>query len=174
MQGTGIWRSKRRFGMPNDPTCHLCGGKNCSPPRNLSGRKRSPRPCRWAGSIVLQRQVQRQDADRVRSATVTVPSIELAHKEQSLRLLVVVAHMRLSRILLPKHFIQQCGTLTSREIEVLKWIADGKTIGEISDLLAVSENNVKFHIRNVIANFHVTNKTAAAVYAAAAALHCWL
>lgn len=103
----------------------------------------------------------------------SLSSVKLAHKEQSLRLLVVVAHMRLSRILLPKHFIQQCGTLTSREIEVLKWTADEKTIGEISDLLAVSENNVKFHIRNVIAKFHVTNKTAA-VYAAAAALHCWL
>lgn len=100
-----------------------------------------------------------------RSAT-PLSAAELAHKEQSLRFLVAVAHMRLSQLLLPSHFKQQCGALTSREIEVLKWTADGKTTGEISDLLSVSDCTVKFHIRNVINKLQVANKTAAAVYAA--------
>lgn len=100
-----------------------------------------------------------------RSAT-PLSDAELIDKEHALRMLVVVAHMRLSKILLPQHFRRKCAPLTSREIEVLKWTASGKTTGEISDLLAVSENTVKFHIRNVIGKLNVTNKTAAAVYAA--------
>ena len=56
--------------------------------------------------------------------------------------------------------------LTAREIEVLKWMADGKTNGEISDILLISENTVKFHVKNVVSKMHVANKTAAVVRAA--------
>lgn len=56
--------------------------------------------------------------------------------------------------------------LTAREIEVLKWMADGKTNVEISDILLISENTVKFHVKNVVSKMHVANKTAAVVRAA--------
>jgi LuxR family transcriptional regulator len=45
-------------------------------------------------------------------------------------------------------------------------MADGKTNGEISDILLISENTVKFHVKNVVSKMHVANKTAAVVRAA--------
>ena len=56
--------------------------------------------------------------------------------------------------------------LTKREVEVLKWTADGKTSGEISDLLSVSENTVNFHVRNAVSKLQSANRTAAVVRAA--------
>jgi LuxR family transcriptional regulator len=56
--------------------------------------------------------------------------------------------------------------LTAREIEVLRWTAHGKTVDEISVLLAISVNTVNFHIKNAVAKLHAANKTAAAVRAA--------
>ncbi|MBU4053395.1 MAG: helix-turn-helix transcriptional regulator, partial [Proteobacteria bacterium] len=43
-------------------------------------------------------------------------------------------------------------TLTHREIEVLKWVADGATNAEISDILAISPHTVKSHV------IHIFNK----------------
>ena len=56
--------------------------------------------------------------------------------------------------------------LTAREIEVLKWTADGKTSADISSLLDVSENTVNFHVKNAVTKLQTTNKTAATVRAA--------
>ncbi|WP_042885894.1 autoinducer binding domain-containing protein [Cupriavidus necator] len=100
-----------------------------------------------------------------RSATALL-DFERRHKEADLRVLTAVAHLRLSQAMLPSHFAQRAGTLTSRETEVLKWTADGKTTLEIAYLLSLSECTVRFHVRNIITKLNVANKTAAAVYAA--------
>lgn len=64
------------------------------------------------------------------------------------------------------HLADESPSLTDREVEVLKWTADGKTSGEIADILAVSDNTVNFHIKNAITKLRTANKTAAAVRAA--------
>lgn len=56
--------------------------------------------------------------------------------------------------------------LTEREIEVLRWTADGKTSADISAILTISDNTVNFHIKNAVAKLGVANKTAAVVKAA--------
>jgi LuxR family transcriptional regulator len=56
--------------------------------------------------------------------------------------------------------------LSSREKEVLQWTAVGKTSGEISSILNITERTVNFHINNTINKLNVTNKTAAAIKAA--------
>ena len=56
--------------------------------------------------------------------------------------------------------------LTGRETEVLKWTADGKTAGEISDVLGLSENTIAFHMKNAINKLGAANKTAAVIQAA--------
>ena len=56
--------------------------------------------------------------------------------------------------------------LSSREIEVLKYSADGKTAGEIAIILNLSESTVQFHIRGAIRKFGVNNKIAAVIRAA--------
>ena len=91
---------------------------------------------------------------------------ELAAKEVQMRWLAHIAHVTLSRIFTTQQSTQTLPHLTAREIEVLKWTADGKTSGEISDLLVVSENTVNFHVKNAVLKLQASNKTAATVRAA--------
>ncbi|MCI3947179.1 helix-turn-helix transcriptional regulator [Pseudomonas syringae] len=55
--------------------------------------------------------------------------------------------------------------LTYREIEVLKWSAEGKTAGDIAIILCLKERTIHFHIASAIQKMGVCNKTAAAVRA---------
>ena len=56
-------------------------------------------------------------------------------------------------------------TLTGREIEVLELVADGKTSREIGDLLFISENTVKNHIRNILDKLGLHSRNEAVLYA---------
>lgn len=93
-------------------------------------------------------------------------AVELANQEIKMRWLVNIAHLTLSRIFTSTLVKQTQQALTPREIEVLKWTADGKTSGEVSGILAVSENTVNFHVKNAVAKLQAANKTAAVVRAA--------
>jgi len=55
--------------------------------------------------------------------------------------------------------------LTKREIEILRWTAQGKSSEEIANILHLSVNTINYHIKNSIAKLGATNKTAAAVTA---------
>lgn len=57
-------------------------------------------------------------------------------------------------------------TLTHREIEILKWSAEGKTAGDIAIILSLKERTIHFHIASAIQKMGVCNKTAAVVQAA--------
>ncbi len=91
---------------------------------------------------------------------------ELAAKRFKMAWLTQSAHLAMSRCLLPKWLSETNLTLSNREIAVLRWTADGKTAGEISSILKISERTVNFHINNVMTKLNTTNKTAAAVKAA--------
>lgn len=56
-------------------------------------------------------------------------------------------------------------TLTGREIEVLGLVADGKTSRQIGDLLYISENTVKNHIRNILDKLGLHSRNEAVLYA---------
>ncbi len=56
-------------------------------------------------------------------------------------------------------------TLTDREIDVLKLLAEGQTNTQISDNLAISMNTVKTHLKNVFQKLEVEDRTAAALKA---------
>jgi LuxR family transcriptional regulator len=66
-------------------------------------------------------------------------------------------------VVLKKEFSQ-------RELEILKWTAEGKTAVEISLILSISEHTVNFHQKNMQKRFNVSNKTQIACYAAAIGL----
>lgn len=55
--------------------------------------------------------------------------------------------------------------LTEREIEVLEQIVTGATNKEIAEVLCISENTVKVHLRNILEKLHVQNRIQAAVQA---------
>ena len=56
--------------------------------------------------------------------------------------------------------------LTGREIEILKWTAEGKTAAEIAIILSMKARTVNFHVANAVQKMGVCNKTAAVVQAA--------
>lgn len=55
--------------------------------------------------------------------------------------------------------------LTPREIEVLEQVITGATNREIAEVLCITENTVKIHLRNILEKLHVQNRVQAAVYA---------
>jgi DNA-binding NarL/FixJ family response regulator len=60
--------------------------------------------------------------------------------------------------------------LTRREIELLKLVADGLSNKAIAQSLFVSENTVKYHVRNILQKLGVQNRTEAVAHAIRAGL----
>jgi NarL family two-component system response regulator LiaR len=56
-------------------------------------------------------------------------------------------------------------SLSAREVEVLRLVADGHPNAEISRRLFISEKTVKSHVSNVLAKLHLADRTQAAAYA---------
>ena len=56
-------------------------------------------------------------------------------------------------------------TLTVRELEVLRLVAEGRTNGRVAEALEVSEQTVKFHLCNVYRKLSVGNRTEATRHA---------
>ncbi len=54
--------------------------------------------------------------------------------------------------------------LSPREWEVLAHVAQGLTNAEIAGRLGVSENTVRFHLKNIFEKLHVSNRTEAAAW----------
>jgi DNA-binding NarL/FixJ family response regulator len=55
--------------------------------------------------------------------------------------------------------------LTDRELEVLKFIANGLSNSQIAEQLVISTNTVKGHVSNILSKLHLADRTQAAVYA---------
>jgi len=50
-------------------------------------------------------------------------------------------------------------SLTEREKEVLRWLAQGKSNWEVSVILKISERTVRFHINNIMKKLDAVNRT---------------
>ena len=55
--------------------------------------------------------------------------------------------------------------LSTREVEVLKLVAQGMTNLEIAETLVISERTVGNHVGSILAKLHLANRTQAALYA---------
>ena len=51
--------------------------------------------------------------------------------------------------------------LTLRERDCLSWIAEGKTTSEVSQILGISENTARFHLKNAMYKLQASSRTAA-------------
>ena len=55
--------------------------------------------------------------------------------------------------------------LTEREIEILRLVSVGKSNRAIADQLLISENTVKYHLKNILHKLGVSNRTEAVTWA---------
>jgi DNA-binding NarL/FixJ family response regulator len=64
------------------------------------------------------------------------------------------------------HEAREPATLTDRELEILQLMVDGVTSNrQLADQLAVSENTIKFHVRNILDKLHLHNRAQVVAYA---------
>jgi DNA-binding NarL/FixJ family response regulator len=61
-------------------------------------------------------------------------------------------------------------SLTEREVELLRLMVEGRSNKDIAHALALSENTVKYHIKNILQKLDVHNRTEAAAHAVRAGL----
>jgi len=57
------------------------------------------------------------------------------------------------------------GSLTDRELEVLKLLARGMSNQDIAERLVITENTVVKHVSNILIKLHLANRTQLALYA---------
>jgi DNA-binding NarL/FixJ family response regulator len=55
--------------------------------------------------------------------------------------------------------------ITNREVEVLSQIGNGLSNAEIAEVLYVSENTVKTHVKHILMKLDLRDRVAAVVYA---------
>lgn len=76
-----------------------------------------------------------------------------------LQLLAVHAQDSVVRLLAPQaQGVQPIPQLTDREIEILKWTAEGKSSWAVSQILNLGEHNVKYHIKRILLKLEVSSK----------------
>lgn len=95
-----------------------------------------------------------------------ISDLELQEKQVKMRWLANIAHMALARVLATSVGEDDKNPLTPKEVDILKWCADGKTSSEIAEIMDISINTVNFHVKNASSKLHTANKTAAVVRAA--------
>ncbi|MEQ1543621.1 LuxR family transcriptional regulator [Methyloglobulus sp.] len=90
---------------------------------------------------------------------------ELADKQMLFSWLTQLAHQGLYKLAAQDFAIASENPLTQREVEVLRWSAEGKSAHEIATQMGITERTVNFHINNVLQKTGTHNKTAAVVKA---------
>ncbi|MGE8061127.1 autoinducer binding domain-containing protein [Pseudomonas sp. NPDC089547] len=88
-------------------------------------------------------------------------AIELLELQGMLAMFGQLTHAQLVRQ-------SQCpdlASLTSRELEVLKWTAEGKTSAEIAQIMDIKVRTVNFHVDNCVLKLSASNKLHAVVKA---------
>jgi DNA-binding NarL/FixJ family response regulator len=83
-------------------------------------------------------------------------------KAESLRRKVVLDHI-LPRLLQVRggQGAALAVSLTPREKEILVWIRDGKSTGEISAVLEISQDTVKYHVKNIFQKLNAISRSQA-------------
>ncbi|MGH3141897.1 MAG: LuxR C-terminal-related transcriptional regulator [Gaiellales bacterium] len=65
----------------------------------------------------------------------------------------------------PARASEEAGSLTRRELEILRLVAKGHTNAQLARLLWVTEQTVKFHLSNIYRKLNVANRTEASRWA---------
>lgn len=96
----------------------------------------------------------------------SISEAELRKNGCQMAWLTQFVHHFMSKLISTKMLPEAMIKLSSREKDVLRWTADGKTAGEIALIICITERTVNFHISNAMEKLKCSNKTAATVKAA--------
>jgi DNA-binding CsgD family transcriptional regulator len=97
--------------------------------------------------------------------------VVLTRMMADLQLLAVHAQDTAVRLLAPQVLgLQLVPRLTEREIEILKWTAEGKSSWAVGQILNISEHNVKYHVKRILVKLEAGSKHQAAAKAKALGL----
>jgi LuxR family transcriptional regulator/LuxR family quorum-sensing system transcriptional regulator CciR len=77
------------------------------------------------------------------------------------KLVVQYAHQRYCELAAPEFEVHQ--PLSPRELEVLGWVARGKSNSVIASIIGVSSNTVDTHLRRIYGKLNVTDRVSAAL-----------
>ena len=88
---------------------------------------------------------------------------EVARGEPSMQ--PSIAHKVMRELQRASHLPPTEDPLTEREVEVLRWVAQGLSNQEIGEKLVVSERTVRAHVSNILGKLHLANRTQATLYA---------
>jgi DNA-binding CsgD family transcriptional regulator len=94
-------------------------------------------------------------------------SMEQSRRTEAI-LKFVVPHLHLAFSRISGNNRPEAGTtvLSSREMEVLEWLKQGKSSWDISVILGISERTVNFHVYNIMRKLGATNRPQAVAVAA--------
>lgn len=90
---------------------------------------------------------------------------ELLDKLPTMLWLAQISHSMLFRVLLARHRHRVRAPLTTREIMILRLMADGRGSLDIANAMGITERTVGFHVGNAMNKLDAANKTHAVVTA---------
>jgi DNA-binding CsgD family transcriptional regulator len=90
---------------------------------------------------------------------------EVRMKSPAVIWLAHAAHAGLSRHWVATQVAALHEKISAREREILHWMAEGKTAGEVAAIVGITERTVAFHVERLIAKLGAVNKTQAVVRA---------
>jgi ATP/maltotriose-dependent transcriptional regulator MalT len=121
----------------------------------------------------LPMELARTRLELARALAEEVPEVAVAEARSALAAferLQAASHAEEARALLrslgaPRTGPAGAGTLTGREVEVLRLVATGLSNQEIATALVISEHTVRRHLQNIFAKIDVPSRAAATAYA---------
>jgi DNA-binding CsgD family transcriptional regulator len=97
-------------------------------------------------------------APAIQNTRTVISSIATKKENAPLELIYALQTLTPTFSALSEKESNQSVKLSSREIEILKWMKDGKTVWETSRIMAISESTVKFHLKNIYHKLGVCSK----------------
>ena len=77
----------------------------------------------------------------------------------------IIAHKVIQELKRPSDLPLTEEPLTARELEILKYVAQGLSNQEIGTEMVLSERTVRTHVSHILGKLHLANRTQAALYA---------
>lgn len=98
---------------------------------------------------------------------------EAKQKRFQFRMVATKAHQRWSATVRARAIAELPDQLSAREVEVLRWFADGKIAADVATLLGIKLTTVRFHATNAARKLGAENTTSAAYRALVLGLVHW-